>query len=505
MIIDKKLVDNQKIYSFKNIFLFIFLTCAIIQFLISDTKFNLILFFLFIITFFTFNIFFNINYLTNFFFPTFIVISLNISMISGPIIFKTLLYQTFDSYLLIPKKTYLNLCLYQIIANLSLYLFVNSINLKKLSSKFGKILEKIDIFEYPTLKTNFFLFVLFSANKFYLNYINLTSISEVGNIFLKTLVGIEILFYFPLVVFLKLFLIDKKINFIQISLITSFYIIAGLLTAFATNSRSDFYQIIFILFFFTFVFYLFNKKNNFIIILISIIILFILITSSWINTAILSLRDVRSEVSRTELLKLSLENKQENQIIIDQDILSEDYTGYAMFDRFILIKYFDKSLYLSDLFTESVRANFIAENKNLALSVIPQTFINLFNPDFNKKNYQFSSGTLIERMSGYNFSKYSLGSIFVESKILYKNFNYVIFSLYLIIAFIYFNAFQKNEENSVVFSPIIIPFSWWLYHFSGLDGLHHFLTLFREVIQATIIYFLIFKLINLFTNNKNEK
>ena len=166
---------------------------------------------------------------------------------------------------------------------------------------------------------------------------------------------------------------------------------------------------------------------------------------------------------------------------------------------------YSEDKYLSDLFTESVRANFIAENKNLALSVIPQTFINLFNPDFNKKNYQFSSGTLIERMSGYNFSKYSLGSIFVESKILYKNFNYLIFPLYLIIAFIYFNAFQKNEENSVVFSPIIIPFSWWLYHFSGLDGLHHFLALSREVIQATIIYFLIFKLINLFTKNKNEK
>jgi len=505
MIIDKKLVDNQKIYTFKNIFLFICLICTIIQFLISDTEFNLILFFLFIITFLTFNIFLNNNYLTNFFFPTFIVISLNFSMISGPIIFKTLLFQTFDSYLLMPKKTYLNLCIYQIIANLSLYLFVNSTKLKKLSSNFGKILEKIDIFKYPTIKTNFFLLILFSANKFYLNYINLTSVSEAGNIFLKTLVGIEILFYFPLVVFLKLFLIDKKINFLQISLITSFYIITGLLTALATNSRSDFYQIIFILFFFTFIFYLFNKKNNFISILLSIIILFVLISSSWINTTILSLRDIRSEVNRTELLKLSLENKQKKQTIIDQDILSEDYTGYAMFDRFILIKYFDKSLYLSDLFTESIRANFIAENKNLVISVIPQIFINFFDPDFNKRNYQFSSGTLIERMSGYNFSRYSLGSIFVEGKILYKNLNFIFFLIYFIIAFIFFNAFQKNEKNSIIFSPIIIPFSWWIYHFSGLDGIYHFLTLTREIVQATIIYFLMFKVINLFTKNKNEK
>ena len=56
-------------------------------------------------------------------------------------------------------------------------------------------------------------------------------------------------------------------------------------------------------------------------------------------------RDIRTEVSRTELLKLSLENNETKQMSIDQDILSEDYTGYAMFDRFLLIKFFDKSTY----------------------------------------------------------------------------------------------------------------------------------------------------------------
>ena len=41
MIIDRNLVDNQKIYLFKNIFLFIYLICTIVQFLISDAEFNL--------------------------------------------------------------------------------------------------------------------------------------------------------------------------------------------------------------------------------------------------------------------------------------------------------------------------------------------------------------------------------------------------------------------------------------------------------------------------------
>ena len=50
-------------------------------------------------------------------------------------------------------------------------------------------------------------------------------------------------------------------------------------------------------------------------------------------------KDIRTEVSRTELLKLSLENNETKQISINQDILSEDYTGYAMFDRFLLIKF----------------------------------------------------------------------------------------------------------------------------------------------------------------------
>ena len=108
-------------------------------------------------------------------------------------------------------------------------------------------------------------------------------------------------------------------------------------------------------------------------------------------------------------------------------------------------------------------------------------------------------------MSGYNFSRYSLGSIFVEGKILYNNLNFIIFFIYLIIAFIFFNSFQKNEKNFILFSPIIIPFSWWIYHFSGLDGLHHYLTLFREIIQASIIYFLILNSINLFVKDENQK
>lgn len=505
MIIDRNLVDNQKIYSFKNFFLFIYLICTIIQFLISDAEFNLELLIFFILTVLTFNLFFNNNYLTKFFFPTFIVISLNFSMISGPIIFKTILFQSFHSNLLLPKETYINLCVYQIIANLSLYLFTYSKKLQFLSLKLNNTLVNIKVFTYPTLKTNYILFFIFSANKFYLNYINLSSVAEAGNIFLKILTGIEILFYFPLVIFLKLFLVDKKITFIHISLISSYYIITGLLTAFATNSRSDFYQIIFILFFFIFVFYLFNKQKNFLIIFISTIILYILISSSWINTTILSLRDIRTEVSRTELLKLSLENNETKQISIDQDILSEDYTGYAMFDRFLLIKFFDKSLYLSNLFTDTIRDNFISENKKLTLTVIPQIFINFINPNFDKRNYQFSSGTLIERMSGYNFSRYTLGSIFVEGKILYNNLNFIVFFIYLIIAFVFFNSFQKNEKNYILFSPIIIPFSWWIYHFSGLDGLHHYLTLFREIIQASIIYFLILKSINLFVKDENQK
>ena len=63
MIIDRNLIDNQKIYSFKNFFLFIYLICTIIQFLISDAEFNLELLIFFILTVLTFNLFFNTKYL----------------------------------------------------------------------------------------------------------------------------------------------------------------------------------------------------------------------------------------------------------------------------------------------------------------------------------------------------------------------------------------------------------------------------------------------------------
>ena len=145
MIFEKEnTINNISLSELRRFLYLILLLFLFIQLIISSFSYEstLISLTLYMTSFYTINSVLNRKILLNFFFPALIILSLNFTLISGPLIFKTILSQNIGSNLDTPIKTFLIACVYQFILILSLKFYSNSNKALMLSEKINSSLIK---------------------------------------------------------------------------------------------------------------------------------------------------------------------------------------------------------------------------------------------------------------------------------------------------------------------------------------------------------------------------
>jgi hypothetical protein len=497
----KNLITNTALSNVKRYFLLLVFIFSVIQIFISNFNYIDLLIILMILssTFFMMLTIFNIKYITEYFIPFIIVFSFNIFSISGALIFKTIFLQNLSSNLFLPLKTFATLSSYQVILVLTLVFFASSLKLKNISSFISdKVIFKLNGYVIPSIKYLYFILIFFFINKFYLDLIDQGSnkFSDYGDVFMKILYGINILHYLPLIIFFYLFQ-TKKISKNNLYFIIFLYIFSGFFFGIASNTRTKifiFFPLLLfcIIFFRIFIAKFYLKIVNFLLIIIIFVGIF---NSKKISDIVVQDRKYKSEFSAMELFgKSTGERSIDNKIISKMN--DESYVNNPIIDRIVVIKYLDKSLYLSQNFNKNQKEGFIDFAKMRALSILPQPIIHLFNKDYDKKDYNIANGSLIDRVNyGRDIGGLkNAGHYLVEVFIFFNSYllsGFIVFFLFLTL-FTIFQSLQKNNQDSLVFSPLLIVYILRLSGVANSDNLTGFVTLFlRDVFEGAFIYFII--------------
>ena len=117
MIFEKKNILDEKSFKLSRRILYLSLLIAVFfQIIIGTFSFNsvVISIILFVTSVYTFSNILNKKMMEKFFFPSLIILSLNFTLISGPLIFKTLFVQKIDTNLFFPIKVFCLVCASQL-------------------------------------------------------------------------------------------------------------------------------------------------------------------------------------------------------------------------------------------------------------------------------------------------------------------------------------------------------------------------------------------------------
>lgn len=486
-------------------FLFIFLTflSSIIQLIVSSISLQLffILILIIISNIILVNIIFNEENLKKNLFSCIIIFSVNFFYLTCPLFSKTLLLENLTINLDLPLNSFLIGFFYFLTI-----IFAYKI-LKKIEKNFSiknKFFDSLKIFYYPNLMFTNILFFLLLIIKIYLITTDTGSRSstEFGDISMKLIYGVDLLFYLPFVLYFQLFFFQKKISYKFFLIILFFYFISSLAIGLMINSRSIIFEGLFVIivcFLFTLIFKKnFFKKNHVLFLLIFFSVFMIFINN--LSNSILKNRTDRSNISAYELFQKSLNLDIENQSFEYEELDIEKYTGINSLDRFNKIKYLDKSLFYSKNLTyeDKVELRNITINKIIAL--VPTNIIRLFDQNFDKKQYLIHTGSFIEYKSGVKFGGLLNRGSFINELLLITNsffFTYLVIMIMFLILFRIMFIFQKNTENHIFYSPIIFLNIYELCYATGADSLGQFFgTTIRLQFQAIMIYFILISIIS---------
>ena len=479
----------------KNLF-FLIIICSFIQLIISsfDIKVFYILVLVIISCLITVNLMTEEN-LKYYLIPSFIALSLNISCLLGPLIFKTILFQKITSNLNFPLITFYNFTIYQII------IFASFLSLKYFKIfKFTKknFLIKLKIFESLSEKKIIIFLVFIFGIRFYTGYIDQGPSQNIdqGNILIRILEGMEKFFYIPILFFLYNNLRKSAFDN-KFIIIFSIYFLYSIFLSLSLNQRSHFFEFLFVILFLILIssFY-FKFKNKKFIFFTFILVIFII---PYLSKTILVNREFKDELSASDLISKSVKKNKYIEYKL-KSITDESYTENAIIDRFVLIKYFDRSYSISKDFSDNNKFALSEFTKSRIISVLPQNFINLFIDGFDKRNYMISMGSFTERINGINGGNYSIGSFLMESKLLFDNLNWVVIYFLFLFLFIFFQHFQIIKENKIVYSYMPFILILELYHLSMSDSIVDFFYIFRTFVQYAILYFLITIFLKLIKN-----
>lgn len=212
---------------------------------------------------------------------------------------------------------------------------------------------------------------------------------------------------------------------------------------------------------------------------------------------IISVRDIKMEISPLELFKLSLQSR-------DQDIyknywsFEEKYTNNITIDRLIFPKYVDKSIKRSINFQDFQEEQFKSFIKKKIISTLPLNIIYLFDKNFNKEEYALSSGSYLDRLNGIMIGNFNQGSNIVDLKILFGKYaKFLIIGIYIFI-FYCVQIFQESTEHKTRISFLILLLAVPITRITVEDSVVAYFSFFRTLLELLFFYFLIFKFTNFF-------
>ena len=200
----------------KSKFFFLILTfiSSIIQTFIGPINYEL-LFILIIIIFSNIilvNVFFDQENLKRYFFPCVIILAANLFYLSFPLFSKTLLLQNITINLDLPLNSFGISSVYFFSILFSFTIIKNNEEKKILIKK--KNLGYLKIFTYSNIKSTNIIFIFFFIIKIYITVFDrgVNSSTEYGDITMKLLYGIDLLFFLPFILYFQLYFFKKEIS-----------------------------------------------------------------------------------------------------------------------------------------------------------------------------------------------------------------------------------------------------------------------------------------------------
>jgi hypothetical protein len=183
----------------------------------------------------------------------------------------------------------------------------------------------------------------------------------------------------------------------------------------------------------------------------------------------------------------------------------ENYTGNMVLNRFLGIKYLDKTLIETSSYSLVEKKKFQDFSIKKMLSFLPQNFISFFNSDYRKSDYALSIGSYIERSIGVNYGggAYAKGSFITELLLLTDSY---ILSFFIMVIIFYISlkiiiSFQILKDKEIIYSPLIMIMGSDIIYLVSSGGLLFFI---NQIIRTPIQIILIYYLINLITLNKTQ-
>ncbi len=478
---------------------FITFIFSLIQIFISSFDINIliILFLINLISIINLEITLQRDKLLFYLIPSLLVIFVNLFYLLFPLYIKTFLGGSILDNLELGIKSFYISILYVIVTSLCFSFFVKKTNFSNRDDLNRPLLTKLNVFEYLNVKSSIIIFLVLFSIKLYLFFYQNSFVihEEFGNIFLKFLFGFDQFFYLPIILMFNLYYLNRITKFFFINFLV-LNILLSIFFAISTNSRTEIFQMITIIFFCYFFFFLQGKiKINGI---KFIFILFLLILFSFIfeniSKKLLKVRGIQYETSPIELFKITSGLSDVNYKILDINTdqnLEYIYTGHNVLDRFTPIKYLDKALYDSSYFGFSDYEDFSKFSRFKMLSLFPQNLINIFAKDYKKSEYKVAIGSKIERLAYQRFGgDLNKGSYIVELLLITNSYilTFVLVALIYLTFFFIVSFFQKVNNDKIIFSPIILLFVFEILYASQSDSLAYFITFFfRTPIEMILL------------------
>ena len=464
------------------------------------------------ISYFTFSIIFRSNVFPKALFASFIVISFNISILSGPLVFQTLFLTPIINNLQVPLRVFFFSSLFQISLLIALLLYTNSSFLFFSSKKINSSLRRIGVMKVPSKVHLWIMGSIGLSITFYYAVLNATGGAEYGDVGNKFLFGLKFLTYAPFLILFRNQMSEKKYQLKKIDFILlSIYFTALLIGSIALNSRGTFAEAILIVVILTVLFILIKQisiqKIKKRLIIIVLFMGFLQPVLSDLAIAMVLARSDRGKVSSTELVIKTIEiyqNKQRiedriikdrlNKVTLSSNNYNEYYIDSTFLSRFLNIKFFDNMFALESTMNGKNSEQILDITNQKILSTLPTPILKMFGININKGELSFSMGDYMLYIDGKTFlGGFKVGSSAAHIFAIFGWFSYMIVIIVFLVLFTLIESLTVKKDGIVKVSPILMLMILPLYYIASGDSFVNIIAfILRTLPQNIFIYLIIF-------------
>lgn len=503
----------KNITFFKRLYIFLCIFFSIIQIYLSGSLNDyLIVFLVLFLNILTILHCFNNKTFFKFPISSFVIFLSSFISLGGCIFFKTLEFEHLSKGLFLPSFTiiFLSFSILIIIVTHFFYVKNNEPNKKNI---FFSINNKLGLFE---INHKFLIYlgvisiILMLFGRIQIQETTLEFTRQAGLPLWFSLSQPFFLFYIiPFILMFSKFFFKSEVKINKFLIILLFFLV--LIISLGTNRRDVLFFGALSIFFCLLIAFLLNnfeldknKKAKFFLILILLLFSYNKFTQfNYIYLHERAYYEGRSFSQNVISFKNSLNKSFDNKIDF-RSIKEEHYGEYSnyyrsiIFDRLNFIEYSDNILF----FIKKIPKNSVTEAQNhligRMISTIPQPIINLFNKDFKKNKYIYTT------TSSYLAKKYNpswnanndVGSFIIENYLLFGNFFFLSLILISIIYFYILDSFYDHKKRIISIFIILFFFtaSLQLGHIFSAATFDILTSNFRNIVQTILFYIIIRKI-----------